>query len=226
MKKLLATISIVTALGAGAFLLNSVLPASAGGLATQALTQSSDPGTACGARVSLKGVLDKLVGDGKITQDQETAIIDALKTARSEAKANQPARPNVGPQAAPRVRVLQGMLDVSAKTIGVTPAELRTAVQGGQSVADVATAHSVAPADVVKAIVDGGNAKIDQLVTAGTITDTQGTTMKGRLPELADRFVNHAGQPGCEPHAGQNGNGSSGSSSNSDSSSSTESSSS
>src|SRR4051812_38314982 len=131
MKKLIATISIVTALGTGAFLLNSVLPASAGGLANSAVSGSSTAGE-CGARVSLKSVLDKLVTDGKISQDQENAIIDALTAARSEAKANRSGGTSAGSQTEPRVRVLRGMLDVSAKTIGVTPAELGAAIRGGQ----------------------------------------------------------------------------------------------
>ena len=229
MKKLIATVSIVTVLGAGAFLLNSVLPASAGGLATQALTDPSTTGAPCGTHASLKDVLDKLVTDGKINQDQENAILQAVETARADAKANRPARPNGGAQAGAssglRVRVLKGMLDVAADKIGVTPAELRTAIQGGQSAAQVATAHNVAPADVEQAIVDAGNTKIDGLVTAGTITDQQATLIKARLPEMASRFVNHVGQPGCGPQAGAGANGSTGSTGSSDSSSSTESSS-
>lgn len=204
MKKLLATVSIVTALGAGAFLLNSVLPASAGQLASvQASTDPSTPGAPCSTRPALKDVLDKLVTDGKISQDQETTILQAIKSARADAKADQPARPNAKGQAGPRAKVLEGMLDVAANKIGVTPQDLRAAIKSGQSAAEVATAHKVAPADVQQAIVDAGTTKIDQLVTAGTLTDQQGSALKARLPQLADRFVNHTGQPGCGPRAGK-----------------------
>ena len=201
MKKLIATVSIVTALGAGAFSLNSVLPASARGLAPQAtIADPSAPGAQCGTRPALKDVLDKLVTDGKITQDQEDSILQAVQTARSDAKASRPARPN-GQAAGPRLRVLEGMVNVAAGKIGVTPEELKTAIQGGQSAAQVATAHGVAPADVEQAIVDAGNTKIDEAVTAGKLTDQQATFLKARLPELANTFVNHVGQPGCGPRA-------------------------
>lgn len=219
MKKLIATISVVAALGIGAFALNSVLPASAGGLAPQT-PQAVDQTAQCAtARPGLKDVLDKLVLDGKINQDQENTILQAVKDAHQSFKSNQ------APAAVPRLRVLKGMVDISAAKIGVSADDLKTAIQGGQSVADVATAHSVAPADVEKAIVDAGTAKVDQAVTAGTITDQQGSAMKARLPELANKFVNRTVQPGCGPAGKANRNGANGANG-SDNSSSTESSSS
>jgi polyhydroxyalkanoate synthesis regulator phasin len=187
MKKLIASISIITALGIGAFALNSVLPAGAAGNAT---TQATDPSSGCGGpRAKFKDVLDKLVADGTITQEQEDAIIQAMKDAREANAGNRPA-------AGPRLRVLQGMLDVSATTIGVSVDELKAALQAGQSVADVASAHDVAPADVEQAIVDAGNRKIDEAVTAGKLTEQQATTLKAKLPELANKFVNHT-REGC-----------------------------
>ena len=56
MKKLIATVGIITALGAGAFALNSVLPAGAvGGLTTQAEDPPADPSSEqspkCGGRL-------------------------------------------------------------------------------------------------------------------------------------------------------------------------------
>src|SRR3979409_1888138 len=108
MKKLIATISIITALGVGAFALNSVLPAGAVGSATN---QATDPSSDCGGpRVKFKGVLDKLVADGTITQAQEDAIIQAMKDAKAGDKPG-----NGGPRGGgARLRVLEGMLQVSA----------------------------------------------------------------------------------------------------------------
>ena len=187
MKKLIATISIITALGIGAFALNSVLPAGAAGSIT---AQATDPSARCGGpRTGFKDVLDKLVADGTITQAQEDAIIQAMKDAREGAEGNRPAPGS-------RLRVLQGMLDVSASTIGVPVDELKAALQAGQSVADVANAHTVAPADVEKAIVDAGTTKIDEALAAGKLTEEQATMMKTKLPELANKFVNHT-REGC-----------------------------
>lgn len=188
MKKLIATISIITALGVGAFALNSVLPAGAVGSAT---TQATDPSSDCGGpRAKFKGVLDRLVADGTITEAQEDAIIQAFKDAHEGAEGNRPAA------AGPRLRVLQGMLEVSADTIGVSVDDLKGALQSGKSVADAANEHGVAPADVEQAIVDAGTGKIVQAVTDGKLTEEQAARLKAHLPEAASKFVNHT-RPEC-----------------------------
>jgi hypothetical protein len=190
MKKLIATISIITALGVGAFALNSVLPAGAVGSAT---TQATDPSADCGGpRAKFKAVLDKLVADGTITQAQEDAIIQAMKDEFAGS------RPGPGGRRAGdlRLRVLEGMLQVSADTIGLSVDNLKTALQSGQSVADVANAHNMKPSDVITAIVSAGTTKIDQAGTDGTLTQEQVGKLKSHLPKLADKFVNHT-KPAC-----------------------------
>src|SRR2546423_13142934 len=113
MKKLIATLSIMTALGAGAFVLNSVMPASAGSLDTS--TASTDSSTSCSARTTVKDVLDQLVTKGTINGDQETAIIDALKSAHQANKAN------LGDTARwPRAKAIVGALNVAADKVGVS----------------------------------------------------------------------------------------------------------
>jgi hypothetical protein len=194
MKKLIATIGIISALGVGAFALNSVLPAGAvGGSAVQATDPSTDPSPGCeghGARI--KGVLDKLVTDGTITQEQEDAIIQAMKDA---VVGDKPGRG--GPRGGgARLKVLDGMLQVSADTIHVSVDDLTAALKSGQSVADVANAHSVNPSDVAAAIVSAGNVKLDQAVNDGTLTQVQADKLKSHLPKAADKFVNHS-KPDC-----------------------------
>lgn len=193
MKKLIATISVITALGVGAFALNSVLPAGAVGSATtQATDPSADPSPRCGGPgAKFKAVLDKLVADGTITQAQEDAIIQAMKDAFAGDKPGRGGR-----HGGPRHRVLEGMLQVSADTIGVSVDDLEAALRSGKSVADVANEHGVAPADVVQAIVDAGNAKIDQAVTDGKLTQEQGDRLKSHLPKAAEKFVNRS-KPEC-----------------------------
>ncbi|MEY2452173.1 MAG: hypothetical protein QOD92_1747 [Acidimicrobiaceae bacterium] len=188
MKKLIATISIISALGIGAFALNTVMPAGALGIATnQAADPPADASGTCGPRATFKEVLDKLVADGTITQVQADAITQGMQEAVA---ANHPGGPGAhrGPMA---VRVIEGMLQVSADKIGVSVDDLKAALQSGQSVADVANAHSVNPSDVVTAIVDAGTTKIDEAVASGTLTQTQADLVKSHLPDAADRFVNH-----------------------------------
>src|SRR3954469_18394352 len=131
MKKLIAFTAIITTLGVGAFLLNSVMPASAGSLSVSGADQSS-PDSGCHTRTTIKDVLDKLVTDGTINADQESAIIQGLKDAHQANAANRPAGAN--PR---RAQALQGVLTVSADKIGVSVDDLKTALKSGQSVADV-----------------------------------------------------------------------------------------
>ena len=192
MKKLIATISVITALGAGAFALNAVLPAGASITAvTQTASSSANgPSPKCeGPRAKFKGVLDGLVQDGTIDQTQEDKIIEAFKDA---APANKP-RSKGFERGRP---VLKGMLDTAATAIGVSDADLVTALHSGKSVADVAKEHNVDPATVITAIVDAGNTKIDEAVTNGKITQDRADKMKSRLADAATKFVNHT-RPAC-----------------------------
>ena len=197
MKKLIATIGVIGALGAGAFALNAVLPAGAtsSSVTQTASTSSGDPSPKCeGPRAKFKDVLDGLVQDGTIDQSQEDKIIQAFKDAA----------PPKGPGAGPlgkglRARgrnVAKGMLDTAANAIGVSTDELVTALQSGKSVADVANDHKIDPTAVVDAIVAAGNTKIDQAVTDGKITQTQADKMKSHLTDAATKFVNHT-RPQC-----------------------------
>jgi polyhydroxyalkanoate synthesis regulator phasin len=189
MKKLIASLGIAASLGVGAFALNTVSPAGASPSLAQSSAQTSSTGS-CPQRVSLKDVLDGLVKDGTISQDQQDKIVGALKAAHDSNKQSSPQKS--GP-AAPRVRAIQGALDVSANKIGVSVDELKTAVKGGQSVADVATAHTVDPASVEQAIVDAATSKIDEAAANGRLTEQQASALKDRVPEMANRFVNHKG---------------------------------
>src|SRR3954453_877968 len=137
MKKVIAAISVITALGAGAFLLNAVLPAGASSSSVfqtgnssdspSSGSTSTDPGApkCMGPRAKFKDVLDGLVQNGTITQDQEDKIIEAFKDAKPEKQ--EPMGPlgrrGRGRAIAPG-QIVKGMIDVAATTIGVQPSDL------------------------------------------------------------------------------------------------------
>src|SRR5436190_22600674 len=209
MKKVIATVSIIAALGAGAFVLNAVLPAGASSSSvfqtasstdsTSSGNPSTDPGgpKCMGPRAKFKDVLDGLVSDGTISQDQEDKIIQAFKDAKPEKGRGQGQGPlgHRGRGGAPG-QILKGMVDVAANTIGVQPSDLANELRSGKSVADVATAHNVDPQTVVQAIVDAGNKKVDEAVTNGKLTSAQGDKVKSHLSDAAAKFVNHT-RPNC-----------------------------
>jgi len=207
MKKVIATVSIITALGAGAFLLNAVVPAGASSSSvfqtpgstdsTSSGAPAADPGApkCMGPKAKFKDVLDGLVHDGTINQDQEDKIIQAFKDAKPE---KQPGTGPLGRRGRPvgPGEIVKGMVDVAADTIGVQPSDLANELKGGKSVADVAKDHNVDPQTVVQAIVDAGNKKVDEAVTNGKLTSTQGDKIKSHLSDAATKFVNHT-RPNC-----------------------------
>src|SRR5262245_31571828 len=79
MKKLLGFLAIVVALGASAFAISTVLPA--GAQSGPPSTSSTAPPEKGGGRAAAKSALDGLVQKGTINQDQENAVIQALKGA-------------------------------------------------------------------------------------------------------------------------------------------------
>ena len=93
-----------------------------------------------------------------------------------------------------RARVVRGAIYVSAETIGIPRADLVQALRDGQSIAQVAEAHGVSAQTVIDAIVQAGSAKADEAVAAGKITQQRADAIKARLPQVADRIVNHVRQ--------------------------------
>ncbi len=70
---------------------------------------------------------------------------------------------------------------VVAKALNMTEAELRTELQTGKSIADVATAKGVSIDTIVSAVVADHTAKLAQAVTVGTITQAQADMLLANL---------------------------------------------
>lgn len=100
-------------------------------------------------------------------------------------------------------------LGVVAATIGISESDLRTALQGGTSIADVAKARNVDPQKVIDAVVNDESKRIDDAVTAGRLTSDQAakikSTIKDRVTELVDNPLPTFGTDG--PHGGPGGRG-------------------
>ena len=86
-------------------------------------------------------------------------------------------------------------LGVVATTIGIAPADLRTALEGGQSIAAVAKAHGVDPQKVIDALVQDQTAKLDQAVKDGKMTQAQEDKLKAVLPQRVADLVNGVRPP-------------------------------
>ncbi|HEY5155789.1 MAG TPA: hypothetical protein VIJ47_13695 [Acidimicrobiales bacterium] len=89
-----------------------------------------------------------------------------------------------------RKEIRKQAIETAATTIGIPADELRADLKAGQSVAEVATAKGVDPQTVVDAWVKGADAKIDQAVTDGKLTQAQADKAKAKVPTIAGKLVN------------------------------------
>lgn len=132
----------------------------------------------------LKTALDPLVKDGTIDQAQEDKVIAALNSAQPNGAGGLRRRGGFG-LGAPGADTA-----VVAKALGITTDQLKTDLQGGKSIADIATAQNVDLPKVIQALVDDQNTKLDAAVKAGTLTQAQADTIKANETQRITDRVN------------------------------------
>jgi hypothetical protein len=145
--------------------------------ADQAPSDSATPPAGAPARGQwMQDALAPLVEKGTIDQSQADAVISALEAAKPQRGDGD------GMHGGMRGGPGRG-LDTAATAIGITADELRTALQGGQTIAEVAQAKGVDPQVVVDAITAELKAHLDEEVASGEHTQ-----------EEADQILADAGQ--------------------------------
>ena len=87
-------------------------------------------------------------------------------------------------------------LSVAASTIGVSEDDLKTALQSGQSIADVATANNVDPQTVIDALVADAQQHLADDVSSGKLTQDQADQISADLQTRITDAVNRAGLRG------------------------------
>jgi hypothetical protein len=93
-------------------------------------------------------------------------------------------------------------LEVAAKAIGISVDDLRTALDSGKTIADVANDNKVDPQTVIDALVADASARIDQAVKDGKLDQARADEEKAELPARVKDFVN-----GVRPERGFGGPG-------------------
>ena len=122
----------------------------------------------------LGDALAPLVDDGTITQDQADAVIDAIHDARPVARMIDRHFPYG-----------TALTDV----LGIEPAELREALAGGQTIAEVAEANGVPVDDVVAALVAEAQEHLDAAVADGHLTQEEADEKAADLTERITAMV-------------------------------------
>ncbi|MFP5577391.1 MAG: hypothetical protein ACLGIZ_04020 [Acidimicrobiia bacterium] len=131
--------------------------------------------TAAGEAVSwVDDALSGLVSDGTITQDQAEAVETALEDAR----------PHHG------MHARRGHhLGVVAEALGMTEDQLRTALEGGKTIAEVAADEGVDVQAVIDALAADARARLDQAVADGDLTREQADERLARIEERVTAMV-------------------------------------
>jgi len=89
-----------------------------------------------------------------------------------------------------------GGLDAAAGYIGVTEAQLRTQLENGKSLAQVAKDHGKTAGGLSAALVADAKQKLDKAVSAKRITEAQADEMLTRLKQRIADLVNSTGGAG------------------------------
>jgi hypothetical protein len=131
-------------------------------------------------QAALDDVLNQAVTSGKITEQQAQAIRDHPFAARRGFLRN----------AAGKLRnAASNVLDTAATTIGVSGDELKTDLQNGQSLEQVASQHGVSTSDLEAALTNGVQAQLNQAVTAGTLSQSQADTILNAFAQHVSTLV-------------------------------------
>ena len=152
--------------------------------------------------VDLQVVIDALVADseselaaavanGSITQAQAD-VQKANLVQRATDQANGTFSGGHGPGGPGGFGHDEAVTDTSvvAKAIGISEADLKTALAGGQTVAAVAKAHNVALQVVIDALVADGESELAAQVANGSITQAQADAMKAQVLQRATEQAN------------------------------------
>jgi hypothetical protein len=193
MKKRLGSVLMASTLGLGGLAAGVALAptiASAAdptpaATATPAPTPPSAADRIADRTARLKDDLAGLVKDGTLTQQQADKVADTLAS-------KMPAgRGGPGRHGAPEM----GRLDAAAKILGVTPEALRTELQGGKSLADVAAEKNIPKDTLINGLVTEAETRLADRVKSGDITQAQADQRKADLRSRSTGLVDRKGLP-------------------------------
>jgi hypothetical protein len=136
-----------------------------------------------------KAHLDEAVANGRLTAAQEETMLADLKSHLDDFVNG------TGPGPALGIAVGPPFGAAAVTYLGLTPEELRAQLEGGKTLAQIASAQGKSVDGLKSAIFAGAKEQLDQAVAAGELTATQEQTMLARLQEHLDNIINGTGPP-------------------------------
>lgn len=164
-------------------------------LATAADSTTSTTGS--GRIAAIKDALKGLVSDKTLTQAQAEKVATTLDTAlphrgdgmRDGRRGGRHGGGALGP-------------DVVAKVLGLTAAELRTQLDAGKTLTQIAAAKGISKATLIDNLVKAGQDTLAQAVTNGRLTQAQADVLTSTLRDRITSKVDRAGHgPRVRRHA-------------------------
>ena len=137
--------------------------------------------------------VDAALKDGKITQAEADALKQRIESGKYP--------PFFGPFLGPRLQLGFGhfhggppflfgeKLSTAADYLGLTEAELRTKLNSGQTLAEIAKARGKSVDGLKQAMLDETKAKLDQLVKDGELTQAEADAVYKRFQSNIDDLV-------------------------------------
>jgi hypothetical protein len=131
--------------------------------------------------------IDKALASGRISSRQASQVTSHLTqmiTALVDRTGPLPGRPpGVGAAAD------WGAIEAAAGALGISPAQLRSDLTAGQSVATVASSRKVALSTVESAVVTAVDKQIAGLESSGRLTSTEASALTSQVPQRVDAWA-------------------------------------
>jgi hypothetical protein len=175
-----------------ALILCGILATAGGAVAMTPASATTSDNAVTSRLASIKSALSGLVSDGTLTQTQADKVAGTLDSKL----------PKRGMGAKGMGMDMSGTQDAAAKALGMTTAKLKTALQSGKSLADVAKDQKVSVDSLVKAMVAAAQDKLTAAVKDGKITQARADAMKSSLTQRITARVN-AVRPDRSPGLGR-----------------------
>jgi uncharacterized protein YidB (DUF937 family) len=177
MKKRVASVVLVSAMGVGAVSSLALTPAFAATseAANQRLTD-------------IKSALKGLVSDGTLTQAQADKVATTLDSAL--------------PKGGRGMRGGHGLLEDASSILGMTVEQIRTAMGTTKSLAQVAQTKGISRATLIDKLVAKINERLAAEVKAGEMTQAQADERKANAKAKVTEAVDHVGAPSGRGHGG------------------------
>lgn len=174
---------------AGLIISGVLVTGAVGAVAMTPATATTSDNAVTSRLASIKSALGGLVSDGTLTQSQADKVASTLDTKLPK---HGPEGPDgrEGPGGRFGGKGMHKGDEAAAKALGMTTAKLRTALESGKSLADVAKAQKVSVSSLVKALVTVRETELAAAVKDGHLTQAQANTMKSTLTQRITDRVN------------------------------------